>query len=108
MDHKKNYKHKKKNNQGVAIYDDKRHHKNHNNHKNHGHHQRTPVKFEQLFSGNIANMNFDNPNHDLSGYVYREVYMKDSQGNVQSAKEKQFFNSSKEHRHIHVGEDYKK
>jgi hypothetical protein len=109
MDHKKNHSPKKINRHEVTIHNHhKPHHRDHKNHKNPKPNQRVPVGFPQIFNGNIANLNFDNPNHDLSGYVYREVYIKDSQGNVQSAKEKQFFNSSKEHRHIHVGEDYKK
>lgn len=52
------------------------------------------------FSSNLANnMSFGNPNNDVSGYVKRELFFKDSQGNIQKASEVQFFNSLK-----HIGE----
>lgn len=108
MEHRNTYKpKKKKTNEVVVRTQQQRPH--HNNHKNHAQKRNKPISIENLFNGNVvANLRFDNPNHDLSGYVYREVYIKDAYGNIQSAKEKQFFNSSKEHREIHVGEDYKK
>jgi len=52
--------------------------------------------FNQFFTGNLAqNMNFGNKNHELSGYVQREVVIEDQHGNKQTAKEQQFFNSGK-------------
>lgn len=49
-----------------------------------------------FFGGNIANnMNFGGKDHELSGYVSRELVIIDKYGNKQIAKEKQFFNSSK-------------
>ena len=48
------------------------------------------------FSNNLAtNMNFGGKDHDLSGYVKREIVMVDAQGNKQMAREIQFFNSWK-------------
>ena len=40
-------------------------------------------------------MKFGGEDHELSGYVKREVYIRDKYGNVQRANEAQFFNSSK-------------
>lgn len=45
---------------------------------------------------NIANnMRFGNPGDTISGYVKREVVIKDGRGNMQIAREQQFFNSGK-------------
>jgi hypothetical protein len=61
-----------------------------------------------LFQGNIANnMNFGGQGHDLSGYVQRTLVMKDRHGNIQIAKEKQFFNSSKNGMRVRVYDDDK-
>jgi len=50
----------------------------------------------QFFQGNLVqNMRFGGKDHNLSGYVQRTVVIKDRHGNIQIAKEKQFFNSSK-------------
>ncbi len=49
-----------------------------------------------LFQGNLANsMHFGGKDHELSGYIQRTLVMKDRNGNIQIAKEKQFFNSAK-------------
>lgn len=61
-----------------------------------------------LFQGNLVNnMNFGGQGHDLSGYVQRTLVMKDRHGNVQIAKEKQFFNSSKNGIYVKVRDDEK-
>lgn len=50
----------------------------------------------KLFRGNIVNnMKFGGKDHTLSGFVRREIIMKDSYGNKQIAREEQFFNSGK-------------
>lgn len=62
----------------------------------------------QFFQGNLVqNMQFGGKNHNLSGYVQRTVFIKDQYGNVQMAREKQFFNSSKNGMHINVDENDK-
>ena len=67
-----------------------------------------PTANQNFFQGNIANnMNFGGQGHDLSGYVQRTLVMKDRHGNVQIAKEKQFFNSSKNGMSIRVHDDEK-
>jgi len=54
---------------------------------------------QSFFQGNLAQqMRFGGKDHELSGYVQRTLVIKDSQGNVQIAKERQFFNSGK-----HIG-----
>jgi hypothetical protein len=50
-------------------------------------------------------MNFGSKDHDLSGYVKREIVIIDSHGNKQIAREKQFFNSGKKIGKIHVDEN---
>ena len=40
-------------------------------------------------------MKFGGRDHDLSGYVKREIVIIDRHGNKQIAREKQFFNSGK-------------
>ena len=61
------------------------------------HHKRriqTPSINNNFFQGNLANnMNFGNKNHEISGYVKREIVIIDRNGNKQIAREKQFFNS---------------
>ena len=48
-----------------------------------------------FFNGNLArNMRFGVPNNQLSGYVKRELSIKDRDGNETKASEEQFFNSS--------------
>lgn len=55
-----------------------------------------PTSHGSMFQGNLVqNMRFGGKDHDLSGYVQRTLVMKDRHGNVQVAKEKQFFNSTK-------------
>lgn len=62
----------------------------------------------RFFQGNIAqNMRFGGKNHDLSGFVQRTVVMKDRYGNVQIAKEQQFFNSSKNGMRVRIGNNEK-
>ena len=62
----------------------------------------------QFFQGNLVqNMEFGGKNHNLSGYVQRTVVIKDKYGNVQIAREKQFFNSSKNGMHINIDENDK-
>lgn len=57
----------------------------------------------EFFQGNLVqNMRFGGKDHDLSGYVERQVVMKDKHGNVQIAREKQFFNASKNGMHVRV------
>lgn len=57
----------------------------------------------EFFQGNLVqNMKFGGKDHDLSGYVERQVVMKDKHGNVQIAREKQFFNASKNGMHVRV------
>ena len=59
-------------------------------------HTQRPVLHGNMFQGNLVqNMRFGGKDHDLSGYVQRTVVMKDRYGNIQVAKEKQFFNSAK-------------
>lgn len=68
----------------------------------------TPPINGRFFQGNLAqNMRFGGRNHDLSGYVQRTVVMKDRFGNVQIAKEKQFFTSSKDGHNLRVRDDEK-
>lgn len=69
-------------------------------------HHQSPQK---MFNGNIVNnMKFGGKDHDLSGYVERTVYMKDRHGNVQVAKERQFFNSSKNGLNVRIGDEKKR
>jgi hypothetical protein len=59
-----------------------------------------------LFQGNLASgMNFGNRGHELSGYVKREIYAKDSHGNVQLARETQFYNSARRIGRVRVHDD---
>jgi len=68
-----------------------------------------PVINGNFFQGNLAqNMKFGGKDHDLSGYVVRTVVMKDKFGNLQIAKEKQFFNSSKHGMRVRVNDDNEK
>jgi hypothetical protein len=61
-----------------------------------------------FFQGNLAqNMRFGGKDHDLSGFVQRTVVMKDRFGNIQIAKEKQFFNSSKNAMRLRIKDDEK-
>jgi hypothetical protein len=65
--------------------------------------------FGDFFNGNLANnMKFGTPDSELSGYVKREVYMKDQYGNVQRASEKQFFNSGKKLGSVRVDDERSK
>ena len=78
-------------------YPPKRHHVDHG----------SPVN-GRFFQGNLAqNMRFGGKDHDLSGFVQRTVVMKDRFGNIQIAKERQFFNSSKNSQHIRIIDDEK-
>lgn len=62
----------------------------------------------RFFQGNLAqNMRFGGKDHDLSGFVQRTVVMKDRFGNIQIAKEKQFFNSSKNGMRLRIKDDEK-
>jgi len=65
----------------------------------------TPAKYSNtnnlnpngFFGGNLArDMKFGSEGDSLSGYVTREIIIKDRQGNTKIAREKQFFNSGKE------------
>ena len=68
---------------------------------------RSPVN-GQFFQGNLAqNMRFGGKDHNLSGFVQRTVVMKDRFGNIQIAKEKQFFNSNKNGFRVRVNDDEK-
>jgi hypothetical protein len=59
-----------------------------------------------VFQGNlVSGMNFGSRGHELSGYVKREVYAKDSHGNIQHAKETQFYNSARRIGRIRVHDD---
>lgn len=61
-----------------------------------------------FFHGNLAqNMRFGGKDHDLSGFVQRTVVMKDRIGNVQIAKEQQFFNSSKNGMRVRINNNEK-
>ena len=65
--------------------------------------------FGDFFNGNLAqNMKFGTPDSELSGYVKREVYMKDQYGNVQRASEKQFFNSGKNIASVRIDDERSK
>lgn len=67
-----------------------------------------PVIHGNFFQGNLAeNMRFGGKDHDLSGFVQRTVVMKDRFGNIQIAKEKQFFNSAKNDMRVRVIDDEK-
>jgi len=61
----------------------------------------------RFFQGNLAqNMCFGGKDHNLSGYVQRTVVMK--KGNeIMVAKEKQFFNSSKNQMRVKIKDDEK-
>src|SRR5690625_163847 len=51
---------------------------------------------KNFFGGNlVSNMNFGGKDHELSGYVSRELVLIDKHGNKQINKEKQFFNRRK-------------
>ena len=50
-------------------------------------------------------MRFGGKDHNLSGNVERTVYVKDRHGNVQIAKERQFYNSSKEGMNIEIKDE---
>lgn len=54
----------------------------------------TPVKITP-FSNNLSDNNIHTRGNDFSGYVKREMYIKDSKGNIKIAKETQFINSAK-------------
>lgn len=61
-------------------------------------HNNSNKKFDMdnFFDGNLVdNMKFGNQNHELSGYVKREVSIEDKYGNKKKATEQQFFNSGK-------------
>jgi hypothetical protein len=61
---------------------------------------------QNIFQGNIVkDMRFGGKDHNLSGYVERTVYVKDRHGNVQMAKERQFYNSSKEGMNIEIKDE---
>lgn len=65
-----------------------------------------PTMFGGFFNGNLANnMRFGRNGDELSGYVKREIYMKDQHGNVQRAKETQFFNSATQLGTIRIRDD---
>lgn len=67
-----------------------------------------PVIHGNFFQGNLAqNMRFGGKDNDLSGFVQRTVVMKDRFGNIQIAKEKQFFNSSKNSMRVSIKDDEK-
>ena len=78
-------------------------------HRKTDHPQRTKsVVPNQFFQGNLVqNMRFGGKDHNLSGYVQRTVVIKDRHGNIQIAKEKQFFNSSKNGMRIMVDKNDK-
>ena len=51
---------------------------------------------KDFFHGNLVNgMNFGNKEHELSGFVEREIIITDKYGNKKVARERQFFNSGK-------------
>jgi hypothetical protein len=50
-------------------------------------------------------MKFGGRDHDLSGYVKREIVIIDRHGNKQIAREKQFFNSGKRMGRVRINED---
>ena len=64
-----------------------------------------PVIHGNFFQGNLAqNMRFGGKDHDVSGFVQRTIVMK--KGNeVMIAKEKQFFNSSKNAMRLSIKDD---
>ncbi|MCF7930467.1 MAG: hypothetical protein K9L02_03035 [Acholeplasmataceae bacterium] len=67
-----------------------------------------PKVSPSFFQGNLVkDMKFGGKGHDLSGYVQRTLVVKDRYGNVQIAKEKQFFNSSKRVRRVRINDDEK-
>ncbi|BCR35190.1 hypothetical protein [Mariniplasma anaerobium] len=90
-----------------AVANKKQYHpKNKQSNKRYHHPQKRGSEINQLFKGNIVNnMRFGNRDHDLSGYVERTLVVKDRQGNVQVAKEKQFFNSSKNSMRVRIKDD---
>ena len=52
------------------------------------------VGLNGFFNGNLAqNMKFGAKDHELSGFVRREVFIRDQYGNTQRMREQQFFNS---------------
>ena len=66
-----------------------------------------PNMFGGFFNGNlVSDMKFGGKDHELSGFLQREIYIRDRYGNIQRAREKQFFNSGNS-KHIHVGGDYR-
>lgn len=50
-------------------------------------------------------MNFGDDNHEKSGYIKREIIIKDRYGNTQIAREKQFFNSAKSIGYLRVDDN---
>ncbi len=86
-------------------------HRNHNkpaHRKNHHQQRAKPLVPQHFFQGNLAqNMRFGGRDHNLSGYVERTVVLKDKYGNLQVAKERQFFNSSKNGMRVRVNNDDK-
>jgi hypothetical protein len=93
MGNKKYYPSKNKNNQkkyGVNPYQKK--------HYPVSHQQKSANIAQGFFNGNLAsNMKFGSPGDHLSGYVRREIVIKDRHGNETRASERQFFNSGKDY-----------
>ena len=78
-------------------------------HKKPQNHHKSTNLTQQFFRGNlVADMRFDNKDHELSGYVQRVLIVKDRYGNQQIAKEKQFFNSAKNIGEVRIHDDKRK
>jgi len=93
MSNKKNYPNK--NNNIQKKYHVKPYYK-----KNYpvSHQQKSTNVSQGFFNGNLAqNMKFGAPGDHLSGYVRREIVIKDRFGNETRACERQFFNSGKDY-----------
>jgi len=65
-----------------------------------------PAIHGNFFNGNLVqNMDFGGDDHELSGFVKRELIITDNKGNKQIAREKQFFNAGKKIKKVTVKDD---
>ena len=94
----------KGNNKKKKYYPSKR---NNNNPQRYHRKNNSPADpMQGFFNGTYGEgMNFNTSNKDMSAFVEKTIYMRDSQGNVRKMRQKFFLNSGKQLGHVRVHDD---
>lgn len=74
--------------------------------KYHRNNNKPSISLDGFFDGNYGqNLKLGGNNHDVSAYVEKTIYIRDSSGNVKKAKQRFFLNSGQHIGRVRVNDD---